>query len=114
MPYRHPYPPSDLLEVLHRHQTASHLLAVFTRTTPGLDDLWRELFATLADTPILTTEITALRAARDAVRAQHANLIAAARATLAAHHDGEHDPLFYLRDELTAQLAAGRRAGEAR
>jgi hypothetical protein len=31
------------------------------------------------------------------------NLIAAARATLAAQRDGESDPLYYLRDELHAQ-----------
>ena len=31
------------------------------------------------------------------------NLIAAARATLAAQRDGEPDPLYYLRDELRAQ-----------
>lgn len=31
------------------------------------------------------------------------NLIAAARATLRAHADGEDDPLYYLRDELQAQ-----------
>jgi hypothetical protein len=31
------------------------------------------------------------------------NLVAAARATLAAQRDGETDPLYYLRDELHAQ-----------
>ena len=31
------------------------------------------------------------------------NLIAAARATLSAHADGEDDALYYLRDELEAQ-----------
>jgi hypothetical protein len=31
------------------------------------------------------------------------NLLAAARATLSAHADGEEDPLYYLRDELRAQ-----------
>jgi hypothetical protein len=33
-------------------------------------------------------------------RRQHQNLEAAALATLAAHAEGEQDPLFYLRDEL--------------
>jgi hypothetical protein len=32
--------------------------------------------------------------------AHFANLLAAARATLAADHDGEDDPLSYLRDEV--------------
>ena len=31
------------------------------------------------------------------------NLLTAAKATLSAHVDGEEDPLYYLRDELTAQ-----------
>ncbi len=35
-------------------------------------------------------------------RIRHANLLAAARATLAADSDGEADPLYYLRDELAA------------
>ncbi|MFI5955541.1 hypothetical protein [Cryptosporangium sp. NPDC051539] len=41
------------------------------------------------------------RAALTLLRTCYANLIAAARATLAAHADGEADPLYYLRDELT-------------
>lgn len=36
------------------------------------------------------------------LQAQYANLLAAARAAVAAHHDGEGDPLAYLRDELDA------------
>jgi hypothetical protein len=35
-------------------------------------------------------------------RGQYANLLAAARATLAAVQDGEDRPLIYLRDELDA------------
>ncbi len=37
------------------------------------------------------------------VRREYADLLAAAHATLHADHDGEPDPLWYLRDELTAQ-----------
>jgi hypothetical protein len=37
------------------------------------------------------------------LRARLANLVAAARATLSAHDDGEPDALYYLRDELEAQ-----------
>jgi len=33
---------------------------------------------------------------------RYANLLAAARATLSAEHDGEADPTWYLRDELRA------------
>lgn len=53
------------------------------------------LAASAGDVPVL---LVALRAAR--LRA--ANLEAAGRATLAADRDGESDPLYYLRDELTA------------
>ncbi|GAA0264764.1 hypothetical protein [Cryptosporangium japonicum] len=41
-------------------------------------------------------------AALTLLRTRYANLIAAARATLAANADGEADPLYYLRDELAA------------
>jgi hypothetical protein len=36
------------------------------------------------------------------IRRRYHNLVAAARATLAAVADGEPDPLYYLRDELAA------------
>jgi hypothetical protein len=36
-------------------------------------------------------------------RLDRANLAAAALASIAAQHDGEPDPLSYLRDELRAQ-----------
>jgi len=35
--------------------------------------------------------------------ADYQNLVAAARACLAAEADGEDDPMYYLRDELRAQ-----------
>lgn len=38
-----------------------------------------------------------------AIRLRYQNLVAAALACLAAEADGEHDPLYYLRDELRAQ-----------
>lgn len=33
----------------------------------------------------------------------YSNLVAAARATIDAHHEGEEDFLYYIRDELTEQ-----------
>jgi hypothetical protein len=51
----------------------------------------------------LSAEITRLRRRLTASLNDFNNLLAAARATLSAHADGEEDPLFYLRDELTAQ-----------
>ena len=50
----------------------------------------------------LRTEIDRLRSLLALARVRYANLLAAARATLAADRDGEADPLFYLRDELAA------------
>lgn len=53
--------------------------------------------ATALDTiPKLCVEIRRLRT-------RLADLVAAARATLSAHDDGEPDALYYLRDELEAQ-----------
>ena len=48
----------------------------------------------------LTTEILRLHSALIDERLISANLRAAIRAALSAHHDGEPDPLAYLRDEL--------------
>ncbi|SHN46923.1 hypothetical protein [Cryptosporangium aurantiacum] len=47
-------------------------------------------------------ENTRLRAALTETRLRYAFLLAAARSTLAADRDGEPDPLYYLRDELSA------------
>ena len=80
---------TDLQEVANRHDTA----------TAVVDTLGRAL-----DTiPLLSAEITSLRRRLATTRHDSSNLLAAARATLSAHADGEEDPLFYLRDELTAQ-----------
>jgi hypothetical protein len=43
-----------------------------------------------------------------------ANLLAAMRATLAAHADGDPDPLWYLRDELDAAESAAGASREPR
>jgi hypothetical protein len=50
----------------------------------------------------LVTELTRLAGELDRVRLDGANLRAAMRAALAAHAEGEADPLWYLRDELHA------------
>jgi hypothetical protein len=39
----------------------------------------------------------------DQLRRRYADLLAAARAAVAAEQDGESDPLWYVRDELGAQ-----------
>jgi hypothetical protein len=52
------------------------------------------------DTVALSAEITRLSAEIEHSRLDRANLLAAMRAALAAHADGEADPMWYLRDEL--------------
>ena len=53
--------------------------------------------------PILVAEVDRLANLVTTARLHHANLTAAARATLAAYRAGEPDPLAYLEDELTGQ-----------
>ena len=72
---------------------------------PALAAMWQELDDALADTTALSALVTRLSAERDRARLDRANLRAAMRATLAAHADGEPDPLWYLRDELNAPQA---------
>ena len=106
MTHSHPYPYPDLQGAANRNTAAVHLLTAFAKSAPALDEMWRHVFAALDDTPALIHEVDRLRTALSAARYQRANLIAAIRATLAAHADGERDPLFYIRDELDAQTQA--------
>jgi hypothetical protein len=53
--------------------------------------------------PEVMAENARLRRALASLRMRYANLLAAARATLTATHDGEAHPLAYLIDELAAQ-----------
>ena len=90
----------DLQEVTTRNDTARHIVAGFSDALPTLARYWHTIDTALSD-------ITELVGALKRIRLDHANLLAAARATLSAHADGETDHLAYLRDELHAQ-AEGR------
>ena len=59
----------------------------------------RATMTALADVPPLCDRLDRL----NRNRRRHQDLEAAAWATLAAHADGEDDPLYYLRDELEAE-----------
>jgi hypothetical protein len=72
----------------------SRLSGVWQCTAAG-----RAAMTALADLPPLCDRIDRLN---HSCR-RHQDLEAAARATLAAHADGEADPLYYLRDELEAE-----------
>jgi ABC-type transporter Mla subunit MlaD len=83
------YPDADLQEVARQHDQAASALST--------------LAAVLDTIPRLCAEIGRLRARLVRTLTDLHNLIAAARATLGAHADGEEDALYYLRDELDAQ-----------
>ncbi len=80
---------TDLQEVTNRHDAATAVVDALNR---ALDTI-----------PLLSAEINRLRRRLAIALGDFNNLLAAARATLSAHADGEEDPLYYLRDELRAQ-----------
>jgi len=92
----------DLEEITTRNSTARRIVAGFSAAIPTLAELWQLIDSALADIRALIAEITGLHTELADTRRDRANLIAAARAAIGAHHDGEPDPLWYLRDELDA------------
>jgi hypothetical protein len=90
----------NLEEVTARNTAARHIVAGFATAMPALADIWQYLEDAFNDMPALAAQITRLSAELKDTRLDRANLLAAARATIAAWHDGEPDPLSYLRDEL--------------
>lgn len=103
MPDVPPYVNINVQEVTTINETAQHIVAGFARSTPVLADTWRLLESALNDVPMLVGEISRLAEELQDTRLERANLLAAARATLAAHYDGDPDPLYYLRDELNTR-----------
>lgn len=106
MPDSFPHVNINLEEIASRNDTAHHIVAGLSAEMPTLAEIWRYLEDALRDVPALSAEITRVSADLQHARLDRANLLAAARATIAAHHDGETDPLSYLRDELDAPTAA--------
>jgi hypothetical protein len=109
MPNTVPHTNINLQEVTARNENARHIVAGCTAAMPTLTEMWRLLRDALDDTPALAAEITLLSAELARTRLDRADLRAAMRATLAAHADGEPDPLWYLRDALNAPETAARR-----
>lgn len=93
----------DPQEVANRNNAARQIIAGFSAAAPTLAEVWQQLEAALADAPDLSAEISRLRDELADIRMDRANLLAAARAVISAHLDGEPDPLSYLRDELAAR-----------
>lgn len=105
------HPSINLAEITARNETARRIIAGFSAEMPALTGIWQTLRTALTDTQTLTAELTRLSAEVSATRRDMADLLAAARATLAAHSDGEADPLYYLRDELDARQTPPERHG---
>jgi hypothetical protein len=91
----HPNPEIDLHQISTRNAHARNIIAGFASVLPALADWWQALTDALADTTALAAQVTRLSSELDRVRLDRANLRAAMRATLAAHADGEPDPLWY-------------------
>jgi len=70
------------------------------------------LAGSAADIPALVSEVDRLLALLAQARRRYADLAAAALATLAAHADGEPNPLSYLRDELAHPTAPWTMTGD--
>jgi hypothetical protein len=102
MPKNAPYSAIDIPEVMSRNLAARDIVSGFASAMPTLSAAWQHLQAALADARDLATEVTRLSAELAAARLWHANALAAMRATIGAQRDGEPDPLYYIRDELSA------------
>lgn len=88
-----------------RNDIARDIAAGFAAVAPTLAGVFRLIDTALADLPVALADLGQTRAELEAVRLDRANLLAAIRATLAAHAEGEPEPLGYLRDELDATEA---------
>ena len=109
MPNTVPHANINLQEVSARNDNARHIVTGCATALPTLTGMWRNVLDALDDTPALMAEITRLSAELGRTRLDRANLRAAMRAFVAAHADGEPDPMWYLRDALNAPESAARR-----
>ena len=97
-----PNEPVDLQEALTSYTDAIQTINARPIARFLLRANGRAAIAAALDTvPALCREVHHLRTLLTLAGLDHANLVAAARATLTADHEGETDPLWYLRDELT-------------
>lgn len=98
-----PEPGTSLHLIYARNDHARRVIAGFASAMPAASETWQQVDRALADVPALGAVIARLSAELADTRMDRANLLAAMRATIAAHADGEPDPLYYLRDELNAR-----------
>lgn len=104
-----PHAEVHLYPTYARNDYARRVVAELKAAIPALAGIWGQLDQALADVSALgamnaqlTAELAGIRLGLADVRLDRANLLAAMRAALAAHADGEADPLSYLRDQISA------------
>jgi hypothetical protein len=83
-----------MIPTVDRETVRSHVNAAVTRGTRVA------LWTAVADIPVLLAEIERQSELLTFARTEHANLLAAANATLNAAAEGDADALSYLRDEI--------------
>jgi hypothetical protein len=108
-----PHVEINLQEIATRNDLARQIIAGFSTAFPSLADIWPYLDDALNDVRMLTAEVKRLSDKVQSARLDRANLLAAARATLAADRDDEPDPLSYLRDELDSPTAPSDDTGRS-
>jgi hypothetical protein len=90
----------NLHAVYVRNDNAFRVIAGFKAALPAMNEMWQQVDRALADVPTMGAAIARLTAELAGMRMDHANLLAAMRAAIAAHADGETDPLWYIRDAI--------------
>jgi hypothetical protein len=106
-----PGPGISLPLIYARNDHARRVVAGFASAMPAAAEMWEQVDRALADVPAMGAVIARLSAELADTRLDRANLLAAMRATIAAHAEGEANPLYYLRDELSARQAPSQGHG---
>ena len=101
----------NMFDVYARNDHARRMVAGFAAEMPSLSRLWQQVDRALADVPTLGTAYARLTAELAGARIDRARLVAAMRAALAAHVQGDDDPLSYLREELAGYQALPELSG---
>ena len=91
-----PYAPRPTLD---QEAVRHHFRTALRYRTPAA------MWASIADVPVLLAELERALTLATESRTQFANLLAAARAAVAAEDGGETESLYLLRDELVAHEA---------
>jgi hypothetical protein len=102
--------PIPLQEARIRAEHAHHIVTGLANANPALNEIWQQIDNSIADIPVLVTEVIRLSGQLTTTRLARANLAAAGKASITAWRNGESDPFSYLNDELNAQGFLSRSA----